>query len=510
MRIVASLLAFAVLAAAGFPSGATEVGPAAERPAAGKPAEPPAERQPDSATCPVCKAPLEPGALFCSSCGHKLEAPAAPPSSATSSRPPVTQVVAAYDAEITSTFASMAFEENLRIDSILGSAFAIGPGEFITDCGLLLGAKEIVLKTAGGRSYPAKIVGLDRMIGIGLLSADIPDITPLALRNPEAVRTGETLTAMGFPATGQAGGEVLRTSGVVSGLHRSAGVHPVEDYFQTDASLPRGVAGGPFLDARGRVVGMSTGLVLGSSVLMGQSGIGIGIPAEWIDRALAWIRSGSPQRAWIGAYAVPADSENRARHGLPPDVRLVIEQVFPDSPAMAAGLRRGDGLLKLQDAPATTLPALHQRLLGARPGEQVTLTLRRKEESLNPVLTLAPRPDRPRLSGADSLRFFGGVGITPRDGDTLVVSEVLSGSAIDGRKIRPGDVLLSVLSKKDWEHGARDNSRWRSVRSPAELEERVATAYSDFDFCLGLRFRTRQGEKREVLVCDFLTPTGAL
>jgi len=482
---------------------------AADPPAPGEPEAPAAA--PAAATCPSCKAPLEPGARFCSACGRKLDAPAAAPVAALPSRPPVAQLVAAYDAEITSAYASMAFEENLRIDSILGSAFAIGPGEFITDSSLLLGAKEVVLKTAGGRSYPAKITGVDRMIGVGLLSADIPDLTPLQLRSTEPIRTGETLTALGFPAIGQAGGEVLRTTGVVSGLHRgSAGVHPVEDYFQTDASLPRGVAGGPFLDARGRVVGMSTGLVLGQTVLMGQSGIGIGIPAEWIERALAWIRSGSPRRAWIGAYAVPADSDNRARHGLPADVRLIVEQVFPDSPAMAAGLRRGDGLVKVQDAAATSLPALHQRLLGAGPGEQIPLVLRRKEESLTPVVTLAPRPDRPRLSGVDSLRFFGGVGIAPRDGDTLVVSEVLSGSAIDDRKIRPGDALVSVLSKKDWEHGAKDNSRWRSVRTPADLEERVATAYSDFDFCLGLRFRTKQGEKREVLVCDFLTSTGAL
>lgn len=73
-----------------------------------------------------------------------------------------------------------------------------------------------------------------------------------------------------------------------------------------------------------------------------------------------------------------------------------------------------------------------------------------------------------------------------------------------------GDVLQSVLSKKDWAHGAKDNSRWRSVHTTPELEARLETAYSDLDFCLGLRFRSKDGTKREMLVWEILTPTAAL
>ena len=462
------------------------------------------------AVCPACKAPLEPGAQFCPNCGRKVDAPVAA-EAAPQTQTAVVQLVAAYDSEITSTIVSLAYESNLRIDSILGSAFAIGRGEFITDSGLMAGAKEIVLKGPGGRSFPAKVVGIDQMIGVALLSADIPGAAALPLRPDEPVRPGETLTALGFPAVGQAGGEAIRSAGVVSGLHRgSKEIHPIEDYFQTDASLPRGLAGGPMVDSHGRVVGMSTAWVLGSSVSLGQSGIGYAIPAEWIARALAWIRAGSAPRAWMGAWTVSADAENRPRYKLPPEVRLVIEQVFPGSPAAAAGLRRGDGLLKLQDLEATTLPRLHERLLTAHPGDALTVTIARGAETLSRDLTLAPRPDKPRLSGVEALRYLGGVGIAPRDGDTLVVDEVVPGSAAAAEKIKPGDHLLSVLSKKDWEHGARDNSRWRSVRTTADVEERVATAYSDLDFYIGLRFKAKDGTKREMEIWWILTPTGAL
>jgi len=455
------------------------------------------------AVCPYCKAPLEPGAQFCSNCGHKLDAPVAAAEDKSPALAGVVQLVSACDSEVTSTWASMEYGSSFRIDSIIGSAFVVGPGEVITDSNLLTGAKEIVLKSAGGRSFPARVVGIDRMIGVALLAADIPGVTALPLRTGEPVRPGETLTVLGFPGAGQASGEVLRSSGVVSGMHRGGvGMHPIEDYFQTDASLPRGIGGGPFLDSRGRVVGMASWQV--------QSGIGMGMPAEWIDRALTWIRSGTPQRAWMGAYVERLDAETRKQYGLPSEVAMVIEQVFPDSPAAAAGLRRGDGLIEVQGEAAATVPRLHERLLAARPGDQVTLAVRRKEETLKPTVTLAPRPDRPRLTGADSLRFFGGVGIAARDNGTLVVEDVTPGSTTAYHKVAPGDVLLSVLSKKDWDAGAKDNARWRSVHTQADVEERVATAYSDLDFCLGLRFKKKDGDKEEFRVCRFLTQIGPL
>jgi membrane-associated protease RseP (regulator of RpoE activity) len=284
----------------------------------------------------------------------------------------------------------------------------------------------------------------------------------------------------------------------------------VEDYLQSDASLPRGLAGGPMLDARGRVIGMSTAFVMGGRIFLGpQSGIGFGIPAEWIDRGLTWIRAGSPARGWIGALAVTADAERRDRYHLPPEARLVVEHVFPDSPAAAAGLKQGDGLLEIAGEPIVSLAKAQQRLLAAAPGDHIALGLVRASGPATAEVTLRPRPDRPRLSALDALRFFGDLEIDAR-GEDLVVGTVRTGSTPSYYKVASGDTLKSVLSKKDWEHGATDNSRWRSVRTVADLDERLATAYSDLDFAVGLRFRAKDGGKREMYLWEILTPTPAL
>jgi S1-C subfamily serine protease len=464
----------------------------------------------DDAVCPKCGAPLEPGALFCGRCGYKLEKPAAGAPAAPDKHGAVVQVITVHDIELTSTYNSLAHESNVQVDSILGSAFAIAPGEFVTDSGLLVGSKEVSLRTNAGKTVQATIVGSDSMIGIALLRADLKEIVPLSVRGDEPARTGETLDALGFSSELRAGGAPVVSSGVVSGLHRgSAGIHPIEDYLQTDASLPRGLAGGPMIDTHGRVVGMSTGLVWGSRVDLGQSGIGYAIPAEWIDRALSWIRSGAAPRAWMGAYAVPADVESRERYKLPQSVRLVVEQIFPGSPAAATGLKRGDGLLKVLDEEISTLPQLQARFLSLKSGDRVGLEIQRGDQVIHVTTTLSPRPDRPRLAGLDALRFFGDIEIVPGD-DRLVVASVTPGSELSHLKVAAGDVLQSVLSKKDWLHGAKDNSRWRSVHTVADLESRLETAYSDLDFCLALRFKSKDGAKRELPVCEILTPTAAL
>ncbi|HXH27655.1 MAG TPA: hypothetical protein VNL37_01350, partial [Candidatus Polarisedimenticolia bacterium] len=124
-------------------------------------------------------------------------------------------------------------------------------------------------------------------------------------------------------------------------------------------------------------------------------------------------------------------------------------------------------------------------------------------------LALAPRPTRPRLTPLDALRFYGGFELAWKR-RALEVTKILPLTWAADSSILPGDVLQSVLIKKDLEHAERDNARWRSVHDPGDLEKLFPYAYSDFDLFLGLRFRLQDGGTRTVLLDAFLAASDAL
>ena len=287
------------------------------------------------------------------------------------------------------------------------------------------------------------------------------------------------------------------------------GIHPVEDYIQTDASLPQGFAGGPAVDSEGCLLGMSTAFPFGRQLLLGPLGIGLFVPTEWLDRSVAWIRAGRPPRVWIGAHVMRTDADSRKLYSLPGEIHWVVEDVFPGSPA-AVGLRRGDGLLQAQGKPFSSLASLHADLLARAAGEKWALEVFRDGKRLPVEVTLTERPDRPRLAGPDALRLYGGMEISEGGSPGLVVTRVSSGTEAAAAKLVPGDTLLALFTKKDMEHVDRADARWRSVKDLSDLEEQIQRAYSDLDFVLGLKFRCKDGEKRKLLIYAPLTATNAL
>jgi S1-C subfamily serine protease len=467
----------------------------------------------DEHLCPVCRDPVEPGAAFCTHCGHKLESAVSSPVAATPAVEPgasVVRVVAAHDKEMTSAYGAIAFGSTVRVDSMIGSGFAVAEGEFVTDSGLLTGVREVFIYDAAQRKYPAHVIGVDHRVGIALLRAETEGIPPLAMRTGAPPGIGERLRAFGYPSGSGTAGGLLSTSGVLSGLRRTGfGIHPIEDYQQSDATLPSGFAGGPVIDDEGRLVGMSTAMPLGRVLIFGPVGIGLSVPVAWIERSLDWIRAGQPPRPWLGIVAVPADTERRKVYDLPPSVGAIVEEVFPGGPAERAGMRRGDGLLRVNGVEDASLTAIHKQLLEAREGSSWKVDIVRAGRQSAVTLTLAIQPENPRLSALGALRAYGGLEVTLRK-KKLTVKQVLPKTLADVQGIEPGDVLQAVLIKKDLERAEKGSARWRTVRDVEKLEKYLDYAYSDLDFFVGLRFKPADGPKRRIYLHELLISTNAL
>ena len=105
---------------------------------------------------------------------------------------------------------------------------------------------------AGGRSYPAEVVGQDAVTDLAVLRIAATGLTPIALGSSEDLEIGDPAIAVGSPL-GLAGGPSV-TVGVVSAFDRQLQTGVDEALYgliQTDAPITRGSSGGALVDAAG-------------------------------------------------------------------------------------------------------------------------------------------------------------------------------------------------------------------------------------------------------------------
>ena len=133
------------------------------------------------------------------------------------------------------------------------------------------GPAEVVLRD--GRLLEARLVARSRRLDLAVLSVDAPGLDAAPVGDSMALRAGELVFALGHPF-GVAGAV---TSGVVIGLEPDgpdARRRPdgEREWLVVHMRLRPGNSGGPVLDARGRVVGIST--------IMAGPDMGMAVPSH--------------------------------------------------------------------------------------------------------------------------------------------------------------------------------------------------------------------------------------
>ena len=210
----------------------------------------------------------------------------------------------------------------------------------------------------------------------------------------ESLLVGQSVYAIGNPF----GLDHTLTTGIISALNRqidSISGLPIEDVIQTDAAINPGNSGGPLLDSSGRVVGVNTAIFSPSGA---SAGIGFAIPIDTVKRVV-------PQIIQTGTYRRPSlgvrvnQRVNRIILGQLGVAGVLVIEVEPGSSAEAAGLRPtrqtadgrirlGDIITRIDDRPIDSTDDLFLYLEKKRPGDVVSLTLRRAEQDIQARVTL--------------------------------------------------------------------------------------------------------------------------
>ena len=266
-----------------------------------------------------------------------------------------------------------------------GSGVIITPdGYVLTNNHVVAGATGIVVTLSDGRELPARSVGADPATDLAVVRVDATDLPAAEFGDSDSLRVGQLVLAIGSPF----GFQATVTSGIVSAIGRSLRSESgrlIENIIQTDAPLNPGNSGGPLVDSHGRVVGINT------AIIAYAQGICFAIPsttARWVAGLL--IKEGRVRRGYLGITAqlrrLPAAIARANR--LSGERGVEVLEVMPGSPAAFAGLRAGDVIVGLNDAPVNTIDDIHRLLNWVSPGSQITLLILRDGQRLEVAATL--------------------------------------------------------------------------------------------------------------------------
>jgi S1-C subfamily serine protease len=267
-----------------------------------------------------------------------------------------------------------------------GSGVAISADGFVvTSAHVVEGSGHGVAAFSDGRETPVSVIGSDPLSDLAVLRADGGDLSPAILGDAADLRVGQLVVAIGNPN----GFASSVTAGVVSGLGRSLPVgarggprRVVENVIQTDAALNPGNSGGALVDGAGRVVGINTALA--------GIGLGLAVPINDATRVIisTLIRDGRVRRAHLGVAVSPRPLPPRTAQRLGRRGAVQVTQVIEESPAAAAGLRRGDLLLELDGEAVTDASDLQRLMVQERIGRTVAAVVLREDRERTIALVL--------------------------------------------------------------------------------------------------------------------------
>ncbi len=268
----------------------------------------------------------------------------------------------------------------------VGSGVIVDPsGYIVTNAHVVQGAQRIRIalpfptQESLGRTIPegrrrildAKLVGLHKETDLALLKIEASGLPTLPFAEPRSVREGQMVVAIGSPE----GLDNSVTMGVVSAVARQADPEKAMVYVQTDAPINPGNSGGPLIDMQGKVVGINTFILSESG---GSEGLGFAIPAGVVRFVYQSLRKyGHVHRIEIGAGTQAITPTLAEGLGLARSWGVIVDDVLPNQPAEAAGLKVQDIILSVDGRRIDTLPALNGAMYQHHPGDVLKLEVLR-------------------------------------------------------------------------------------------------------------------------------------
>ncbi|GAB3887759.1 hypothetical protein GCM10029964_054270 [Kibdelosporangium lantanae] len=273
----------------------------------------------------------------------------------------------------------------VRHDQGLGSGVVFKPDIVLTNAHVVGNNSQVVVDYADGKQSTAAVLASDQVTDVAVLRTERKGLIPVRFATT-LPRPGCEVVAIGSPL----GLTNTVTTGVVSGLHRSLPVdaqgHVRADLIQTDAPISPGNSGGALLDTQGQLIGVNEAYIPPEA---GAVALGFAIPAATAaDTGEQLLSRGTAAHAYLGVSVGELTPSIRDRLGVRTAGGVVVLGVEPGSPAAAGGIRAGDVITRLADAPVNNVDDLLAALRARKPGDRVTVVVVRDGTEQQPQVVL--------------------------------------------------------------------------------------------------------------------------
>ena len=339
-----------------------------------------------------------------------------------------------------------------------GSGFILSAdGYVLTNAHVVDDASEVSVKLTDKREFKAKVVGTDKRTDVALLKIDATGLPKVTIGDPEKLKVGEWVAAIGKPF----GLENTITAGIVSAKGRELPNENLVSYIQTDVPINPGNSGGPLFNLKGEVVGVNSMIY---SRTGGSMGLAFAIPIDVAINVTKQIQEkGRVTRSRIGVQIQEVSRETADAFGLAKASGALVNSVEKGGPADKAGIEQGDIIVKADGRNVSSSAELPRIITAVKPGTRIVLQVWHKgaikdlnvtvaelkeDEGARPVRKPPPgkdkekaKPNRMGLVLSDlseeqkkELEIKNGVGV-----------EEISGTARGD--VQPGDIILALISR---------------------------------------------------------------
>ena len=320
-------------------------------------------------------------------------------------------------------------EDDNATSANFGSGFIISPdGYILTNTHVIKGMTSIKVTLNDKRQYPAKLIGQDEKSDVALLKIEAKNLPTVKIGNPDELRSGEWVAAIGAPF----GFENSVTSGIVSAKNRTLPDDGYMPFIQTDVAINPGNSGGPLFNLKGQVVGINSQIYSRSGGFMGISfAIPINVAMNVADQLKA---TGKVERGQLGVVIQEVSYDLAKTFGLDKATGALVAKVLAGSPAERGGLKVGDIIRSVNGNEVRSSSDLPMTISSLKPNQTVKLGVWRKGQMLDVEIK-------------DDFQFAAaGLTLIVNSNGNIVVSNVKGIAANAG--LRRGDILLEVAGKE--------------------------------------------------------------